>query len=347
MTSGTAIERSGSSRTRGNDRGGQRAWQRAGTPARGKRRSPDDSPFFSGSLILLLPLVVLEAAVFFIPLIYVLFMSFYDWQPGGVSVFIGVDNYAGLFADPEFWQVVGNQLFYLLGLPLWVVAPLVVAFMLREHVAGAGVLRSIYFFPAVMSPAIVGLVFRSLLGADGPLDSFLNNIGLSWLALPWLTDANLVKPVIILLVLWAGFGTGVLIFSAALGAVPQEIFEAARLDGVGFWRELWYIATPSIRPTVVLWAMYQVISIFLFMFSWIYVLTSGGPGLASTTLDFSIYQQFMRFGFFGTAAAESVVLVALILLVPFIVIVIPRIVRFMVPGSRRTASEEATAEWGS
>ncbi len=280
-----------------------------------------------GGLLFLLPVLVLEIGVFFAPLIYLAVRSLYDWQPGGVSTFIGGGNYAELFADPEFWQVVGNQLFYLLGLPLWVIAPLVVAYLLREHVARAGLWRAIYFLPAVMSPAIVGLVFRSLLSTKGPVDSFLDDIGWHALALPWLTDQNLVKPVIIVLVLWAGFGTGVLIFSAAFGAVPQEIFEAARLDGAGFWREFWDVAAPMIRPTVVLWTMFQVISIFLFMFSWIYVLTGGGPGLASTTLDFAIYQKFMRFGFFGSAAAESVVLVLLIVLVPVLGVLVPRLIR--------------------
>lgn len=296
--------------------------------------SPENARFWGSSLLLLIPLVVLEVGIFFAPLVYLFWQSLHDWQPGGFSPFIGTANYAGLFVDPEFWEVVGNQLFYLLGLPLWVVAPLIVAFLLREHVAAPGFFRSVYFFPAVMSPAIVGLVFRSLLSTDGPLDSMLSNIGLEAFALPWLTDATLVKPVIIVLVLWAGFGTGVLIFSSALGAVPQEIFEAARLDGAGFWREFWYIATPSIRPTVVLWAMYQVISIFLFMFAWIYVLTGGGPGLASTTIDFAIYQKFMRFGFFGIAAAESIVLVAMIVIVPVVGIAIPKLVRSIMGRGR-------------
>ncbi len=293
------------------------------------------SGILNSSLLLLLPVVALEALVFFFPLVYVLYRSFYDWQPGAESPFVGFDNYTGLFVDPEFWQVVGNQLFYLLGLPLWVAAPLVIAYMLRENVARAGLFRSIYFLPAVMSPAIVGLVFRSLLATDGPVNSLLRGVGLGSFALPWLTDASLVKPIIILLVLWAGFGTGVLIFSAAFGAVPQGIFEAARLDGVGFWKEFWYIAVPSVRASVVLWTMFQVISIFLFMFSWIYVLTGGGPGLASTTLDFSVYQKFMKFGFFGTAAAESVVLIVMIVLVPTVFVVIPKLFRALAKATRK------------
>jgi multiple sugar transport system permease protein len=287
----------------------------------------------SPSLLLLVPVVVLEVLVFFLPLIFITVKSFYDWEPGAASPFVGFSNYSTLFGQPEFWQVVRNQLFYLLGVPLWVIAPLFVAYLLREHVRFAGGFRTIYFIPAVMSPAIVGLVFRSLLASNGPLDASLHNIGLGFLAKPWLTDAALVKPVIIVLVLWGGFGTGVLIFSAALNAVPQEIFEASRIDGAGFWTELWRIALPSISPTVLLWTMFQVLSIFLFMFSWIFVLTNGGPGLASTTMDFSVYQTFITFGFFGAAAAESVVLMIMIIAVALVFVVIPRLARLVV--SRR------------
>lgn len=277
------------------------------------------------ALLLLLPLVALEVVVLFAPLLYIAYRSFFNWQPGGYSAFIGFENYARIFSDPAFWEVVGNQFFYLLGLPIWVVAPLIVAYLLRENVAGARFFRSIYFLPTVMSPAVVALVFRALLSGDGPLNALLRSVGLGDMARPWLADAATVKPVIIVLVLWAGFGTGVLIFSAALSAIPEHIFEAARLDGVGFWGEFWHIAVPSIRPSILLWMVFQVISIFLFMFSWVFVLTRGGPGLASATMDFAIYQEFMRFGFFGTAAAQSVVLVLLIVTVAAIGALVMRI----------------------
>jgi len=294
------------------------AAERTAAKDRRARRRPRFEGGLAGgpaALLLLLPVALLEIAILFAPLLYIAFRSLYDWQPGGDSEFIGFDNYVALFTDPAFWQVVGNQFFYLLGLPLWVIAPLVVAFMLREKVAGAGFFRSVYFLPAVMSPAVVALVFRALLSGDGPVNALLRAVGLGSLAHPWLSDEAAVKPVIVILVLWAGFGTGVLIFSAALSAVPKHLFEAARLDGVGFWGEFWHIAVPSIRSAVVLWMIFQVISIFLFMFSWVYVLTRGGPGLSSATMDFAIYQEFMRFGFFGTAAAQSVVLMLFIVFI--------------------------------
>lgn len=265
-----------------------------------------------------MPALILEGLILFLPLAYIAFRSFYDWQPSGVSEFIGFDNYAFVFTDPEFWEIVRNQIFYLLGLPLWVISPLLTAYLLKENVWKAALFRSIYFLPAVMSPAIVGLVFRSLLATDGTFNAVLDHIGLESFSQPWLTDAAFVKPVVIIMVLWAGFGTGVLIFTSAFAAVPKDIFEAARLDGARFWQEFYYIAIPSIKNTIVLWTMFQIVAIFLFMFGWIYVLTGGGPGLSSATMDFSIYQQFIRFGFYGTAAAQTVVLVFFIIAVPLV-----------------------------
>jgi multiple sugar transport system permease protein len=300
--------------------------------ANGHRRL-DDARWLDSSLVLLAPVVILQVAVFFIPLIYVGYQSLFDWQPGLDSAYVGLENYTTLFSQAEFWEVVRNQIIFLTGVPLFVLAPLVVAFLLHDHVANPGIFRTIYLFPAILSPAIVGLVFRSLLANEGPVNSTLESIGLASLAQPWLADASWVKPTIIVLMLWASMGIGVLIFSAALSAVPTELFEAARLDGAGFWRQLWQIATPSIRPTVVLWTMTQIIAVFLFMFSWIFVLTGGGPGLASTTMDFSIYQKFLKFGFFGAAAAQSVVLIAMVLIAALVFGALPRLFRAMAHGA--------------
>lgn len=282
---------------------------------------------FQSGLWLVIPAIVMELAVLFAPMVYVGVRSFYDWQPSGVSTYVGLENYWFLLGDPEFWQIIGNQAFYLLGLPLWVLCPMIVAYMLKDGVWMAGMFLGIYFLPAIMSPAIVGLVFRSLLATDGTVNAFLQNIGLEALILPWLTDPALVKPVIILMVLWAGFGTGVLIFTSAFQSIPRDILEAAKLDGARFWQEFYYIAVPAVRNTIVLWTMFQVVAIFLFMFGWIYVLTGGGPGLASATMDFSIYQQFIRFGFYGTAAAQSVILILLIVAIPIAAYVFGALIR--------------------
>lgn len=263
--------------------------------------------------MLLVPTMILVGVVLFVPTIYVAIYSFFDWDPNGSSPFVGLDNYVDVLSSASFQTVMKNQAYLLLGMPLWVMVPLLITFLLYEDTKAPGLWRSIYFFPSVLSPALVGILFRTLLATDGPLNESLRLVGLDYLARDWLTSPHLVKPVIIVLVLWAGVGTGVVIFSAALSAVPVEIFEAAKIDGAGWWTRMWRIALPSIRDSIFLWMAFQVLALFLFMFGWIFVLTGGGPGLSSTTIDYLIYQEVFRSRFFPTAAAMSVLLILVLL----------------------------------
>lgn len=263
--------------------------------------------------MLLAPSAVLVVVVIFATTALVVGLSFTDWRPNRPVSFVGLDNFTSVLSSNAFRTVMWNQVVLLLGLPLWVFVPLAITFLLYEDVKAPGLWRTIYFLPAVLSPALVGILFRALLNTDGVLNTSLRAAGLDWLALDWLTNPHLVKPVIIALVLWAGVGTGVVILGAALSAVPTELFDAASLDGAGWWQRMIHIAIPSIRDALYLWCAFQVLALFLFMFGWIYVLTGGGPGLASTTIDFLIYQEVFRFGFFASAAAMSVLMIGALL----------------------------------
>jgi len=271
----------------------------------------------------LLPVLALSVAVVILPAAISIVRSLYDWHPGYESQYVGLDNYTTLLDDKVFHQVVKNQAVLLIALPFWVVLPLALALLLYKQVPAPGLFRTIFFLPAVMSSAVLGILFRSILSVDGPLNGILRTIGLDSLTRSWLSDPALVKPVIIALIVWAGLGTGVVIFSAALSGVDHELFEAAEVDGASWWQQLWTVAIPSIRHVVYLWLYLGTVTIFLFSFGWVYVLTRGGPGYASATVDFDVYRRAFGRGEFGMAAAEAVVL-----LVTFIVVVgIARVVR--------------------
>ena len=268
-----------------------------------------------GETLLLLPLVALTAGVILVPVGIALYRSLFEWNPGYDSSFVGIDNFIELARSSTFVEILRNEGVFLLGLPLWTLLPLVLALLLYERVPAAGLFRTIFFLPAVLSPAILGILFRTILAPDGPLNAILADLGLGSLAHGWLDEPELVKPVLIFVLAWAGLGTGVVIFSAALSGVPPELFEAAELDGASWWQKLRYVMLPSLKYVVVGWVVFQVISIFLFTFGWIYVLTGGGPGYASTTLDFDIYQNSIGLGYFGLAAAEAVYLLAIVALI--------------------------------
>ena len=257
----------------------------------------------------LLPVVALLAGFTFVPAGIAWAHAFTAWNPGTESPFVGLDNFRILFDDPTFREVLRNQAVFLLGVPVWVLMPLALSLLLYERVPAPGLFRTILFFPAVLPPAIIAIMFRSLLAPDGLVNEVLRKAGLGGLAQPWLDSAEIVKLSLIGLLAWAGLGVGVVMFGAALSSVSPELFEAAALDGASFGQRLRYVVMPGIRGTIVLYTVLQVLTVFLFLFAWIYVLTNGGPGFSSTTMDFDIFSRSMAQGFFGVAAAESIVLV--------------------------------------
>jgi ABC-type sugar transport system permease subunit len=268
-----------------------------------------------GDVGFLLPIVLVVGVAIVVPTASAITHSFTSWNPGYASPWVGLRNYLDLARSASFQQILENQGFLLLGLPLWIFGPLVIASALHERVPAPGLFRTVLFFPATASPAVIGILFTMILAPTGPLNTALRKIGLGALAGNWLADPRLVKPTLIVVLAWATLGTGVVIFSAALGAVPQELFEAAELDGATWLQRFRYVVLPGVRRIVELWAVILVVTVFVAIFPWIFTLTRGGPGYSSTTIDFDIYQNALGYGYFGTAAAESVYLLVIVGLV--------------------------------
>jgi ABC-type sugar transport system permease subunit len=260
-----------------------------------------------------LPIFALVGTFIVYPAGYALVHSLYNWQPGVASPFVGFGNFRALSHSALFWQVLRNEAVFMIGIPFWTLAPLVIAVLLSERVPKPGIWRTILFFPSILSPAIVGILFRTILASDGLLNSALRTMDLGGLAQPWLEDPRLVKWTLISVIGWATLGVGVMIYSSALSALPPSLLEASRLDGASWWRQLWHVIIPGVRPTLILWGSFQLILVFLGLFPWIYVLSQGGPAFSSTTLDYYIYTTAMRDGYFGIAAAQAVVLMVIVL----------------------------------
>jgi multiple sugar transport system permease protein len=268
-----------------------------------------------GELAYALPVIVVIGLLILLPTASVIAHSFTNWQPGYASPWVGLQNYRDLLGSDQFREILANQAFLLLGVPLWTIAPLVLAALLYERVPFPGVFRTVYFIPATVSPAVIGILFSFVLAPTGPFNTGLRKVGLGSLASNWLADDRLVKPVVIAVLAWATIGTGVVIFSAALSAIPPELFEAAALDGGSWWQRFWHITVPSVRRVIELWVVILVITVFVAVFPWIFTLTRGGPGYSSTTIDYDIYQNALGNGYFGTAAAEAVMLLIIVAVV--------------------------------
>jgi ABC-type sugar transport system permease subunit len=274
--------------------------------AEGARSRWREAPF-------VLPVVLLVAIVIIVPTVQAIVFSFTRWNPGYESPFVGFANYIQLAKAPGFQQILRNQASYLVAvLSLGIILPLVIAVMLHDRVPFPGLFRTIFFFPATVSPAVIGILFSFFLSPGGPMDATLTTVGLkSWVHL-WLVDPTFVKPIIVAIFLWGSIGTGVVIFGSGLSAVPPELFELAEIDGPSWWQRFFRIVLPSLSHLVALWVVILVISTFVSMFPWIFTTTKGGPGFASSTLDYDIYRNALSFGFFGLAAAEVVYLLIIV-----------------------------------
>lgn len=263
--------------------------------------------------VFVLPLVAIVGVLIVWPTVTVVGHAFSNWHPGSSSPYVGFANFVNLAKSSTFHTILVNQAILLLGVPIWTVLPLIIAVALYERVPGAGIFRTIYFLPATASPAIIGILFTFLLAPAGPINGLSQSLGLG--EHNWLTNSNLVRPTLIVVLAWATVGTGVVIFTAGLSTIDPQLFEAAQLDGANWWARFWYVARPALHHVTELWVVIIVMTVFVAIFPWIFTLTRGGPGYSSTTIDFSIYQNGLSFGYFGLAAAESVCLLVIVIVI--------------------------------
>jgi multiple sugar transport system permease protein len=232
--------------------------------------------------------------------------------------FVGVDNYAKLFADPDFWQALGNTgLFAVVGVPAIVVLSLGVALLLNR---GQGrffrALRAFYFIPAITAIVAISLVWGYLYNTQfGLLNYLLSLVGVD--QVQWLSDPVLSKFSVGLVAVWRGTGLNIIIFLAALQGVPKDYLEAASLDGAGEWRKTFSVTIPLLRFAIFFVTVTTTIA-WLQFFDEPFVLTDGGPLGATTSVSIFLYKEGFRLNQFGYASAGSIVLFVIIAIVTLI-----------------------------
>lgn len=256
---------------------------------------------------------VLGFAVFVaIPLFFVFRTSLLDYNVlSGASSFIGLDNYSRLLRSPVFTTVLTNTGVFALGIvPANVVLGLVLALLVNQKLPRIALFRTAYFVPVVVSMVAWSLVWRLFLQDNGAVNALLAAIGID--GPNWLASSDWAMISMIGVQILKSVGISMVILLAALQGVPQDINEAAAIDGAGWLRRTVSITVPTISPTLLLVAMLATISS-LKTFSTIYALTQGGPGYSTTTLGYYIYDQAFGALQFGFASAASVLLFILAL----------------------------------
>ena len=261
---------------------------------------------------LVLPYVLFFLAFVAYPLVFSLILVFHRWNIVTPMEWIGLKNFGRLVQDPLFLTSIVNTLFFLaIHIPLQIVIALGFAMLLNGKIRGRGFFRALYFLPVVVSGVVVTILWRQLYG----FDNGLLNVMLRWFGadpLPWLTDARLAMPSIAIMATWKNVGIYIVLFLAGLQSIPQELYDAADVDGAPPATKFFRITLPMLNPTVMVVIVLSTIGGFS-LFIEPYVLTGGGPMQSTLSGMLYIYNQGFYFSHMGYAATLGVVYAAIIL----------------------------------
>jgi len=266
----------------------------------------------------LMPALVLLGLFFVVPVLAGLLLSLTDFDlysvgAPGTARFVGLANFRHLLSDATFWKSVGNTLqFVLIGGPLSLATSLAAALLLTSKLVRLrGLFRTIYFAPVVTTLVSVAIVWRYLYHPRYGLFNFLRGlVGIG--PVDWLGDPHWAMPSIILLAVWKNFGYNMLIFVAGLQTIPENLYEAAAIDGAGAGRRFRHVTVPGLAPTFLFVSVTTMIGFFQ-LFAEPYVMTQGGPLGATRSLVLFMYEEGFRWWRMGMAAAVAGVLLVITL----------------------------------
>jgi multiple sugar transport system permease protein len=240
-------------------------------------------------------------------LAFVIYLTFHEWsiiEPD--KPFVGLQNYKDLIEDERFRKSVINT-FYFTGasVPIGMAIGLSVALLLNQPLRGRGLFRTFYYLPALTPFVVAAIIWKWLYNGDfGLFNYYLLKTNLIHEPLAWLSDKNLAMPSVILMTVWTGVGFAMVVYLAGLQSIPEELYEAAKVDGAGAWARLRHITLPGLLPSTVFVAVIQII-FNMQIFTQIFVMTRGGPIDKTTTVLFYVYEsafQFYEMGFASTIA---------------------------------------------
>ena len=286
-------------------------------PAASSRRRLHKTKYLLTVAVFLLPSLIPLLAFVIGPMLSAAWTSLHSWNLIGPMKWVGLDNYAHLLTDPATGQAFLHTIYYIVGyLPLVYVGGLALALALNAKLRGRSFMRGMYFLPVITSWVVVALVWRWLLN---PSTGIVNTV-LAWFGIDgpgWWTDPAWSMPSIILASAWKDLGFVMVILLAGLQAINSDLYEAASLDGAGWWRRLFSVTLPMLSPSTFFVIVLSLINGFQ-VFDQVYVMTGGGPNNSSQVVVQQVYDLTFRYGQAGMASALSWLLFFVILIVTLI-----------------------------
>jgi putative chitobiose transport system permease protein len=272
------------------------------------------SRFRATPYLFLFPAVALIGVFVVYPILAVVYYSFTDYDIVRPPVWVGLDNYTRVFADPTFWLALTHSIIYLVVTPILIALSIGLAIIVNRKLKGIEIYRALYFVPAVSGSIAIGLSWRFLFDRTGFINSALQSLGVIHDPIQWLSTPSLVLPIAMLLTTWAGIGYYSVIFLAGLQNIPEELYDAARIDGCNDLQKHWHVSLPGLRPQIVFVGVISSLAA-LKVFDEIYVLTNKTGGIldSGVTMVFYLWREAFQLSHAGYAAAIAIVLLALTL----------------------------------
>jgi multiple sugar transport system permease protein len=280
------------------------------------------------------PALVVIGVFFVLPLLAALALSLTDFDIYALADranlrFVGVRNYLRLLETPLFWQALGNTFYFVIvGVPLSIVASLAAALLLQSKLARfRGLFRTALFAPVVTTLVAVAVIWRYLFNTRyGFLNYALGHVGID--PIDWLGDPHWAMPAIIVFAVWKNFGYNMIILLAGLQSIPEELYEAARIDGASWLRRFVHVTLPMLSPLLVMVSILTVAGYFQ-LFAEPYVMTQGGPLQSTVSVLYFMYEEGFKWWSLGSASAVAFTLFVIVLAVTAVPM---RIARRAAPG---------------
>lgn len=244
-----------------------------------------------------------------LPVIASLCLAFVSWDILTPPKFVGLENFIRIMHDRTFWNCMYNTFYFMLGIPLNMAGSLLLAMLINRKLKGITIFRTIYFLPVISSMVAVALIWRWIYNPDfGLLNSFL---AIFFKNPPqWLNSTTWAKPALVILGTWQGVGYNMLLYLAGLQSVPQDLYEAASIDGANKWQQFWAITWPMLYFVNFFIVIMGVIGTFQ-SFGTVYVMTGGGPAESTKTIVYYIFNNAFEWFQMGYASAIAWILFGL------------------------------------
>ena len=257
--------------------------------------------------LFLAPTMILFGVFTLLAVIYAFYLSFHEWnilEPA--KPFVGLDNYSRLAGDERFGGAIVNTLYYTaVSVPLTMGIGLLIALLLNNQIRARGFFRTLFYLPVVTPLVIAAIIWKWVYNGDfGLLNYYLIQFGVIDEPLLWLADPNLAMPAVIITSIWKSVGFSMVVYLAGLQSIPEDFYDAAKVDGAVGWQRLKDITIPLLSSTTLFLAVVSVLGAFQ-VFTEVFIMTNGGPLGRTTTIVYHIYQTAFKFFDMGYASAMA------------------------------------------